>query len=105
MLENDTTGAQTEKHQVRMMGEINKLTEGSIGVLDPADYERTVQTLLSGGSDPVITKAPGGRLDPRRHRRRQALSGPVGRPDRPPALTAGPPSRTVRLRRAGEEAR
>ena len=60
VLENDTTGAQTEKHQVRMMGEINKLTEGSNGVLDPADYERTVQTLLSGGSDPVITKAPEG---------------------------------------------
>ena len=60
VLENDTTGAQTEQHQVRMMGEINKLTEGSTGVLDPADYERTVQTLLSGGSDPVITKAPEG---------------------------------------------
>ena len=60
VLENDTTGAQTEQHQVRMMGEINKLTEGSNGVLDPADYERTVQTLLSGGSDPVITKAPEG---------------------------------------------
>ena len=60
VLENDTTGAQTEKHQVRMMGEINKLTEGSTGVLDPADYERTVQILLSGGSDPVITKAPEG---------------------------------------------
>lgn len=60
VLENDATGAQTEKHQVRMMGEINKLTEGSDGKLDPADYERTVQTLLSGGSDPVITKAPEG---------------------------------------------
>ena len=60
VLDNDATGAQTEKHQVRMMGEINKLTAGSDGVLDPADYERTVQTLLSGGSDPVITKAPTG---------------------------------------------
>ena len=60
VLDNDATGAQTEKHQVRMMGEINKLTEGSDGTLDPADYERTVQTLLSGGSDPVITKAPSG---------------------------------------------
>jgi NitT/TauT family transport system substrate-binding protein len=60
VLENDATGAQTEQHQVRMMGEINKLTEGSTGVLDPADFERTVQTLLSGGSDPVITKAPEG---------------------------------------------
>ena len=60
VLENDATGAQTEKHQVRMVGEINKLTEGSTGKLDPADYERTVQTLLSGGSDPVISKAPEG---------------------------------------------
>ena len=60
VLENDNTGAQTEKHQIRMMGEINKLTAGSNGRLDVADYERTVQTLLSGGSDPVITKAPTG---------------------------------------------
>ncbi len=43
-----------------MKGEINKLTEGSDGTLDPADYERTVKTLLSGGSDPVITKQPEG---------------------------------------------
>ncbi|HSM42610.1 MAG TPA: ABC transporter substrate-binding protein [Afifellaceae bacterium] len=60
VLDNDATGAQTEKHQKRMMGEINKLTEGSDGSLDPADYERTVQTLLKGGSDPVITKEPEG---------------------------------------------
>ena len=43
-----------------MMGEINQLTEGSTGRLDEADYQRTVQTLLSGGSDPVITKEPQG---------------------------------------------
>lgn len=60
VLDNDATGAQTEKHQKRMMGEIAKLTAGSNGALDPADYERTVQSLLSGGSDPVITKAPEG---------------------------------------------
>jgi len=58
VLDNDATGAQTEKHQVRMMGEINKLTEGSDGKLDPADYARTVKTLLTGGSDPVISKEP-----------------------------------------------
>jgi NitT/TauT family transport system substrate-binding protein len=60
VLDNDATGAQTEKHQQRMMAEINKLTEGSDGKLDPADYERTVQTLLTGGSDPVISKEPEG---------------------------------------------
>jgi len=59
VLENDETGAQTEKHQRRMMGEINKLTMGG-GELDPADFERTVETLLGGGSDPVITKKPVG---------------------------------------------
>ncbi|MBX2806709.1 MAG: ABC transporter substrate-binding protein [Hyphomicrobiales bacterium] len=60
VLENDATGAQTEKHQKRMMGEIAKLTAGSNGALDPADFERTVKSLLSGGSDPVITKEPEG---------------------------------------------
>ncbi|MDD3445796.1 MAG: ABC transporter substrate-binding protein, partial [Zavarzinia sp.] len=60
VLENDATGAQTEGHQKTMMEEVNKLTEGSTGVLDPADYERTVTTIMTGGSDPVITKAPEG---------------------------------------------
>ena len=56
----DTTGAQTEKHQKRMMGEIAKLLDTGEGKLDPKDYERTVATLMSGGSDPVITKKPVG---------------------------------------------
>ncbi|MEM9127458.1 MAG: ABC transporter substrate-binding protein [Pseudomonadota bacterium] len=60
VLEYDDTGAQTEKHQKRMMGEIAKLTAGSNGALDPADFDRTVSTLLAGGSDPVITKQPEG---------------------------------------------
>ena len=60
VLDYDETGAQTEEHQLRMMGEIAKLTAGSDGSLDPADYERTVATLLAGGSDPVITAAPEG---------------------------------------------
>ncbi len=60
VLDNDATGAQTEVHQKRMMGEIAKLTAGSDGALDPADYERTVSTLLAGGSDPVITAPPTG---------------------------------------------
>lgn len=60
VLANDTTGAQTEKHQRRMMGEIAKLLDTGSGKLDPADYDRTVATLLAGGSDPVITKKPVG---------------------------------------------
>ncbi len=60
VLDNDASGAQTEKHQKRMMGEIAKLTAGSNGALDPADFQRTVDSLLGGGSDPVITKQPVG---------------------------------------------
>ena len=60
VLDYDETGAQTEEHQTRMMGEIAKLTAGSDGSLVPADYERTVTSLLSGGSDPVISAKPEG---------------------------------------------
>jgi NitT/TauT family transport system substrate-binding protein len=56
----DTTGAQTLHHQEQMMGEIAKLLDPSNGKLDPKDYDRTVSELLSGGSDPVITKKPEG---------------------------------------------
>lgn len=64
VLENDASGAQTEKHQKRMMSEVAKLTAGSNGSLDEADYQRTVKTLLGGGSDPVITKEPTGAYTP-----------------------------------------
>ncbi|MFA8441824.1 ABC transporter substrate-binding protein [Yoonia sp.] len=60
VLDNDETGAQSEAAQVRMMGEIAKLTAGSNGSLDPADFQRTVDTLLAGGSDPVISQQPEG---------------------------------------------
>ena len=60
VLDNDETGAQTLDHQVRMAQEIAALTEGSDGTLDEADYQRTVDTLLAGGSDPVISAAPEG---------------------------------------------
>lgn len=60
VLENDGSGAQTEKHQRRMMREVAKLTAGGNGALNEADYERTVASLLSGGDDPVISKAPEG---------------------------------------------
>nr|WP_323777451.1 ABC transporter substrate-binding protein [Amylibacter sp.] len=60
VLDNDSTGAQTEEHQKRMMAEVAKLTAGSNGALDVADYQRTVDSLLTAGSDPVITKTPEG---------------------------------------------
>jgi NitT/TauT family transport system substrate-binding protein len=60
VIDNDATGAQTIEHQTRMMGEIAKLTAGSNGALDEADYKATVAALMSGGSDPVITMEPAG---------------------------------------------
>lgn len=41
-----------------MMGEISKLLDPGNAELDPKDYERTVSILVSGKSDPVITKKP-----------------------------------------------
>jgi len=60
VLENDDTGAQTQDHQRRMMGEINKLTAGSDGTLVEADFNTTVENLMSAGADAVITKKPVG---------------------------------------------
>jgi len=63
VMTNDTAGAQTVAHQRRMMGEVSKLLAPpgpKMGTLDPAAYERTVRELMSGGSDPVISKAPEG---------------------------------------------
>jgi NitT/TauT family transport system substrate-binding protein len=60
ILATDTTGSKTEKDQKRMMGEIAKLLDPGDGELDPKDYDRTVAILMSGKSDPVITKRPVG---------------------------------------------
>lgn len=59
IVENDSSGAQTVEVQERMVAEIGKLLDDT-GVLDTAAAERTVDTLLGGGSDPVITKRPEG---------------------------------------------
>ncbi|NIZ11412.1 ABC transporter substrate-binding protein, partial [Pseudooceanicola sp. HF7] len=62
VLEFDETGAQSLEHQEYMMGEVAKLTAGSNGALDPADYDQTVATLLSAVSpdNPAITEEPEG---------------------------------------------
>jgi NitT/TauT family transport system substrate-binding protein len=60
ILATDTTGSKTEKDQKRMMGEVGKLLDPGTGELDPKDYDRTVAILMSGKSDPVITKKPEG---------------------------------------------
>ena len=61
VLENDDTGAQTEKHQVRMASEIAKLVgKYKTGYLNTDAYDRTVKILLGSKSTPVITKEPVG---------------------------------------------
>ena len=63
VLANDTSGSQTPAHQTRMMGEIAKLLSGGskgMGYLDDAAANRTVDVLMAGKSDPVITKKPVG---------------------------------------------
>jgi len=57
VLDNDSTGAQTEKHQKRMMGEIAKLTAGSDGTLDEAAFQRSAEITMEGG---MITEMPEG---------------------------------------------
>jgi NitT/TauT family transport system substrate-binding protein len=61
VLDNDTAGAQTPAHQKRMMSEIARLLTPAphgMGYLEEAAYTRTVQELMSGMSDPVITRKP-----------------------------------------------
>lgn len=62
IVENDESGAQRLEHQQYMMSEVAKLTAGSDGKLDPADFDETVATLLAAVSpdNPAITKAPEG---------------------------------------------
>ena len=63
VLDADTSGAQTASHQKRMMAEVAKLVTAGphgMGYLEPAAFDRTVAVLMSGASDPVITKTPTG---------------------------------------------
>lgn len=63
VLDNDASGAQTEHHQAQMLAEVAKLIGGNpkgMGYLDPMAYARTVSILMSGKSEPVITRKPVG---------------------------------------------
>ncbi|MBM3546821.1 MAG: ABC transporter substrate-binding protein [Alphaproteobacteria bacterium] len=56
-------GGQDEDHQTRMLQEVLRLIgagERGAGYLDLVTYDRTVATLLTGGSDPVISRRPEG---------------------------------------------
>jgi NitT/TauT family transport system substrate-binding protein len=61
LLAADTAGVLTKQHQVRMVAGIVKLIGTTPwGYLQPADYQRTVDELLSTKSTPVISKPPVG---------------------------------------------
>jgi NitT/TauT family transport system substrate-binding protein len=61
LLAADTAGVLTKQHQTRMVEGIVKLLGTSPwGELQTADYNRTVEELLSTKSTPVITKQPDG---------------------------------------------
>src|SRR3546814_10156917 len=59
----DPSGAATVEVQKRQIENIATLITNAsgkgIGYLDPAAYRRTVDVLMSGESDPVITRDPG----------------------------------------------
>ncbi len=63
VLDNETAGfALSELHQTRMIAAVDELItgeSGGTGRLDPAAFQRTVDVLLSGGSDSVISADPG----------------------------------------------
>lgn len=61
LLAADTAGVLTKQHQTRMVSEVVKLLGSSPwGYLQPDDYDRTVNELLSTKSTPVISKKPEG---------------------------------------------
>lgn len=62
VVEADASGAATQEVQTRQLENIAKLITApadKLGWLDPEAYARTVQVLMSGESDPVITADPG----------------------------------------------
>ena len=61
VLDADAAHAQNAIHQAHMLEDVARLIDPGgkgLGYLDPSAYERTVSTLLAGGSDPVITRKP-----------------------------------------------
>ncbi len=61
LLAADTAGVLTKQHQSRMVAGIVKLIGTTPwGYLQPDDYKRTVDELLSTKSTPVISKPPVG---------------------------------------------
>ena len=90
VLDNDATGAQTEHHQTQMMGEINKLTEGTDGGARQgrlrSDGQDAAHRRLGSGH----LEGTGRRLHDRGHRQglRQVGTRPA-RSERPPQQSGG----------------
>ena len=64
VLDNDESGAQTEAHQKRMMGEIAKLTAGSNGALDAGGLRAHGGDAAGGRLGSGDLQGAGGGLDP-----------------------------------------
>jgi NitT/TauT family transport system substrate-binding protein len=63
VLRNASPGMTDMPHQQRMLREVARLIPGGshgIGYLEPAAYQRTVDVLLSAGTDAVIRQKPEG---------------------------------------------
>ena len=63
VLRNASPGMTDRAHQQRMLRAVARLIPGSprgLGYLETADYQRTVDVLLSGRSSPVIRQKPDG---------------------------------------------
>ena len=63
VLKSAAPGMTDPPHQQRMLREVARLIPGThhgVGYLEPADYQRTVDVLLSGTANPVIRQKPEG---------------------------------------------
>src|SRR5437868_14828104 len=63
VLRNASPGMTDAPHQQRMLREVARLIPGTrhgLGYLEPADYQRTVDVLLSDKTNPVIRQKPDG---------------------------------------------
>ncbi len=88
VLDNDETGAQTEEHQKRMMGEIAKLTAGSDGIARSGRLRADGEDAADRGLGPGDHQGARRRLEPRRHRQgARPTDAPTPAPRRGPGAS------------------
>jgi NitT/TauT family transport system substrate-binding protein len=95
ILAGDSTGAKTAKDQKRMMTEVSKLLGDANGKLDVKDYDRTVATLMSGGSFLMMVMARE-KSATSICRERRSGSAPISRAE-PGRMVMPSPARTMAM--------